>query len=76
MSFPYSFLPTDLGLTLDEADVDSFFNELKSFTNHGIGHYELANKKKYTPNMTHAVVDTDAEDGFEFDGYITSERFY
>ena len=76
MSFPYSFLPTDLGLTLDEADVDSFFNELKSFTNHGIGHYELANKKKYTPNMTHAVLDTDAEEGFEFDGYITSERFY
>ena len=74
MSFPYSFEEDSSGV-LSESYVDTFFNDIRNFTNQGIGRTELAKEKLYSPDFTHADEDWEADDGFEKDGYITSDRF-
>ena len=73
MSFPYSFIRSSS--TLDEDYVDRFFSDFRRFTNEGIGRQELAKEKIYSPDFTHATEDYHADDGFEKDGYMTSDRF-
>ena len=74
MSFPYSSL-VDSGNVITEEYVDSFFEQLKTFTNKGIGKQELASAKVYVPNFRHAEFSSEANEGYEKDGYLDSNKF-